>query len=876
MTDADAPLNSDAVKNPMSTRRGKRKNDELEKPSAGKSRRRNSARNSNGSGKQAQLSPAAVRNGSSSKVKPLNKVRKSTRKDQGVKKRSAISKQNLTNKQQEQVLQLLQKANVDSNLLTSLEAQINSDDDAVTSRAGDESEFDTDSSPKRNTPSRTAAHSPPKNPRRVSTRRRSREQVIPEDVDDFEGQNPGEFHREQFEDAEDNEKLDDDHDDNRHLDEQADDDEHPAPVFDRSDEEQEVSFDINDERQNASNEDGTHAQVPISTQNEIPSPSRPPQFTDIMTVAGRGDTFQEELPAPTAGFDDSVLMNTIALMQRSITSSVEASSAQLLAELRAEREDTRRLREHVSELTSIITTTAVAMFNKQPSSNPRVKEMQRKLCLLPALFNDSFMLKILPRVVVGFIANDIEEGSAYSSLEEKGVQYLCVLYFARRPKERKKEKFASEVGRVYSKIRFGLMMSSFLAMQSNSFQTFKAKRTQGENHGVTSITDNEISTVNPNVSAIDQPFYLEPGYVLREHCSTAAKKLENRGEKEAVDESQSGDTSSQALDDDESTDMQESTNSSSTKQKATKTGPLTQTEIATEAAAMVYRIITATLYRSRPASKLQLFHDVTYLFIGWSQFEAPVDQASLKMNWEASLTRDIAYIDNLPRMKLVKPQGRRSGIGKDADQVDIHNLTHLETLISNHPELSLIIEHNVIVDTAIRQLRYRMNLLEVACRFLASYISIESAAKGKDALCVDRYALKAIVVLALGFRRLMEEAIGEMKIRKCVPWKDNVSATGKQGRPRRTRPRSDRTSSGYTTYNFPQVQGMTVESLLPAASKQKEVLNKMILNMTEEEFNSRMVNSTGGSNLRNGVGSSAGRLETSRIQADETQGVFGF
>ena len=100
---------------------------------------------------------------------------------------------------------------------------------------------------------------------------------------------------------------------------------------------------------------------------------------------------------------------------------------------------------------------------------------------------------------------------------------------------------------------------------------------------------------------------------------------------ESPDEPQGGDASSQTLGDSESMDMPESTNSSSTTHKITRTGPLTQNEIATEASAMVYKTITSTLYHSRDASKLQSFQNMTYLFVCWGQHGAPVEQKTVKV-----------------------------------------------------------------------------------------------------------------------------------------------------------------------------------------------------------------------------------------------------
>ena len=463
-------LNSDAVKNRQSTRRSKgskRKVDDLEKGSPGTSKKRQSTKVSNNSVKppRPQTKPKA----SSPCLPPAKKSSRIAKRDQGKRKKGNSSTQSLSKKQQEEVMELLGKANVDSNLLSSIESQIQRPDDDALPSEDDESDIDKHSSPKLSAPSRVVTDSAKRKRTRLSSSRSLKDNVINEDENDQEEDDVGEFQRDLLQDIEDNEKLDDDGDEDAPLQQCESDDVHPAPVLEESEEEQEVSINMNTHLQIPQpQEDGTI--VPVPTPDKDIDPSQPDTFPpqrgtfqprqrpEADPRLDERDTLQHAnntIPITgTASVDDSVLMNTIAVMQRSIMSSMEAFSAQMMAEIQAERQETKRLREHVTELATIVTTTAVAMFNKHPSSNPRVKEIQRKLCLLPALFNDSFMLKIFPRVVIGFIVNNIDEQQPFRNLEENGVQYLCVLNFSRKPKETKKEKFSSEVGRIYSKFRY--------------------------------------------------------------------------------------------------------------------------------------------------------------------------------------------------------------------------------------------------------------------------------------------------------------------------------------------------------------------------------------------------------------------------------------
>ena len=97
------------------------------------------------------------------------------------------------------------------------------------------------------------------------------------------------------------------------------------------------------------------------------------------------------------------------------------------------------------------------------------------------------------------------------------------MYFAKQPKETKKEKYSSEVGRLHSKFRYSLSMTSFLAMQRNSFNTFKTEDIQVVLPADGNEDDN--SCLVPNAPAVKQPFWLNPGYVTSEHCISAANKL---------------------------------------------------------------------------------------------------------------------------------------------------------------------------------------------------------------------------------------------------------------------------------------------------------------------------------------------------------------
>ena len=167
---------------------------------------------------------------------------------------------------------------------------------------------------------------------------------------------------------------------------------------------------------------------------------------------------------------------------------------------------------------------------------------------------------------------------------------------------------------------------------------------------------------------------------------------------------------------------------------------------------------------------------------------------------------------------------------------------------------------------------------------MAAYITLDSAAKAKDALCVDKRCLKVVTLMALGLRRLMEKAVSVHNRTNSIPWTNNVCSKTRQGRQKRvsTDPSTDsterETSGAGIKYMFECVNGISLNQILPAPSTQKQLLNNMILSMTSEEFKAKSVDTVEDmfrrSNDDDGQGVSATR--GTYIRADEVQGVFQF
>lgn len=178
-------------------------------------------------------------------------------------------------------------------------------------------------------------------------------------------------------------------------------------------------------------------------------------------------------------------------------------------------------------------------------------------------------------------------------------------------------------------------------------------------------------------------------------------------------------------------------------------------EIANEAASILYRLITAVLSKSRNFSKTQIFHDFTYLFVGWSHNSCQVDQKYLKINRKVPMSGKIDYIECLARKAEIRKNKQRAIERREWDRIVWKDITHVASLIAKRPVLSIKIEQNVIVNDAGTQLCFHMSLIKVLCRYLASYASLDSAPKSNTALSgITKNTLKVIVVLAIDLNKL--------------------------------------------------------------------------------------------------------------------------
>jgi len=667
----------------------------------------------------------------------------------------------------------------------------------------------------------------------------------------------------------------------------------PEPVIDDSDDEQLITIDktqVNGGREN----DDKQAAVDLCDDDEIPGPAQTqtadrevdaaviPQY-EARTIRSQDDVYQH------GSFDQSGMRNLLRTMKEDIISDVKSAVATTLNNDKVYKLESaiNRMQENLDNVSSVVTMTASMLMNKAGTAVPKQKELKQALCILRHVFNNKLFTKIMTKCFVGKFS--LQLSSANMATQQKvGSDLLSILIFSKKSKEKKKDKFSSQLGQQYSQYRHGLMLSAFLIVQHNRFGSFltdeEEKAAMLVNLDVTGIFGNPPADGKLFSDKIAQPKWLEVGFITSVHCDDVAKKAEHRICEDEHDSELELSSSTSRLDTEsgsQSNVSEDRVKKSSSRGKQGKKNQLTDDIIATEAVSMVYRIITNVLHKGRDACKIQMFHELLYLFTGWSQFKVSVDQSSLHMKWKAQASRDVDYLESIPFMREIKPQDRIPSKILQNDAIDNDNLRLMTKFISDHPEMTIVVHHDVVVNGSTRSLRHHINMVEVASKVVGAYGMLDTNSQSKHVLSSDRGCLKVIVVIAIAIRHIVNQTLKQLNDGEPVMWLDNITPTGNAKAQSPNQEHSE--AINRSKYMFPVVNGISLDYFQPPRSKQKEILGPLLLTLKQEEFEMKnepvLPQESGVNSVDRGTvmeTTAQEKLNPDAITADKLSGVFSF
>lgn len=127
---------------------------------------------------------------------------------------------------------------------------------------------------------------------------------------------------------------------------------------------------------------------------DVPSVSSRPDAQPVR----RPDHNTSNMCAPS---DETILAHVVEKATDVINERVNKAVDELYRKVSTDLERIHKMGDYMRDLTNVVTTAARVMFIKQGSSVPRQKEIHNKICLLPALFTDSFIMQIVSRCLLG-------------------------------------------------------------------------------------------------------------------------------------------------------------------------------------------------------------------------------------------------------------------------------------------------------------------------------------------------------------------------------------------------------------------------------------------------------------------------------------------
>jgi len=311
------------------------------------------------------------------------------------------------------------------------------------------------------------------------------------------------------------------------------------------------------------------------------------------------------------------------------------------------------------------------------------------------------------------------------------LEALDAMYFSIMPNE-KKDEWATSFGRRASTFRTRVMICMLMNLRMDTFRIFRHK--------------SDTKDQRPQ-----KPFWLEapkddkPGYIGRRDIISAVQSWEKRG----------GGFGNYGA-----------------RLKQIRKGKFDRADDALFAMRTLYSTITKHLNESRKAGSAEFYDVVGYLFADWSTFRnCPVKDCDLSLTWAADAADSVVVnINDIPDCHM-------HTAGMD-DRTEKNEILY-NTFLDSHPELILIVEHDVMVRVGARSSCSRrhpgeekkrwkrgIHLMDAAAYFMKSFCLYDKSEAIAELLSYHRRSIAVLYVFATVLREVLDTRVGRTINRK--------------------------------------------------------------------------------------------------------------
>lgn len=513
----------------------------------------------------------------------------------------------------------------------------------------------------------------------------------------------------------------------------------------------------------------------------------------------------------------------------------------------------------------LATLSASGEGQKNVTKTEKQKKVEGAVVLFDYVFNDDILQFVIERCVIELISS-LVVGVNGSGTVQRSAQVMKVIMFSKMPGE-KKALYQEGAGKKFSTFRRGFVLTALLGMQQNKFGLFSIANddnagptipSQGT-AGLNADDETNSSDISKNTFGTagdlrkQRPIWLAPGYVTVEHIEAVRKKNEELAsggrlelERHARGEDRRGWNPKKGID------------------------SVSKQDIAQCVASKLYHLATTKLHKCRDMGKSVFFESVGYLFVPWVELGSTLNQMNMTLKWLEPGTNspdvDFTQLSRCHQGKFRSSMVHEKILESEDGENDRQNVNELNALIEQHPEMILIVTHEVKIrrkkgQTGSRrrgkseeEITIPINVLDVACRFLTCYAGLKTSASPVGLLRASRDSIRCVYAVALFFRSLLFE-MSEAR--------ENSSLDTAALR-----------ESGYVQpLNSSEI---CFEDLLPTPTRQAQILRSTCLSLTPEEYLSMNIDDTT-SHETAGTGQDGGRVQAeveNEIQPNFCDGIY--